>query len=55
MCEEVRLSKDGEYDDVNNGPVLSEIVTRPGAELKPDWTAFYENMSLKVCLDTFYI
>lgn len=40
VFEEVGL--DGEYDDDNNNsPLMSGILTRPGAELKPDWTAFW--------------
>lgn len=42
MFEEVGVRKDGEYDDDNNNsPLMSGILTRPGAELKPDWTAFW--------------
>lgn len=42
VFEEVGLRKDGEYDDDNNNsPLMSGILTRPGAELKPDWTAFW--------------
>lgn len=42
MFEEVGVRKDGEYDDDNNNsPLMSGILTRPGAELKPDWTAVW--------------